>query len=231
MKLRIAQLVTALSLAGCGGGVNTSLNIGGSLATVVTNPTYPFAAAVSTFLQSKSDYTLKATAGTDSYQLKWHSEPGAPAVFEGHLASTLNYTNAVTKNGTTLAGSALTDYFDTVPFKPVGGINHTLGNYDVASNQQILPAVALPGQSGFVSNGVRFADSSKSRVLANSVASWSLDAAGPSNAWACLNSTVTLAGSATATTTESVCYKIDTSGNVSAMKIDLTLDGQTLNFQ
>jgi len=230
MKLKIAYAVAVLSLAGCGGGINTSLTIGGSVTTTVTNPTYPIAAAVSTFLQSSNDYTLNATLGADTYQLSWHSEPGTPSVFEGHVASTLNYTNTITKNGSSFAGSALTDYFDVVPFKPFGGINRTLGNYDVASNQQVLPSAALPGQSGFVNNGVRYIDSSKSQILATSVTSWVLEAAGASNAWACLNSAITQAGSASVTT-ESVCYKIDTSGNVSAMKIDLTINGQTLNFQ
>jgi hypothetical protein len=230
MKPKIAYLLTILSLTGCGGGVNTTLSIGGSVATTVTNPTYPFAAAVSTFLQSTNEYTLMATAGADTYQLKWHSEPGVPSMFEGHFASTLNYTNTITKNGSNFAASALTDYFDVVPFKPFGGINHTLGNYDVASNQQLLPSVALPGQSGFINNGVRYIDSSKSQILAASVTSWTLDAVGTSNAWACLNSAITPAGSASVTT-ESICYKIDTSGNVSAMKIGLTINGQTLNFQ
>jgi hypothetical protein len=230
MKTKIAYLLTVLSLAGCGGGVNTTLSIGGSVVTTVTNPTYPFAAAVSTFLQSTNDYTLNAKLGADTYQLRWHSEPGTPSVFEGHVASTLNYTNIIAKNGSNFAGSALTNYFDVVPFKPFGGINHTLGNYDVASNQQLLPSAALPGQSGFINNGVRYIDSSKSLILATSETSWALDAVGTSNAWACLNSVITQAGS-TSVTTESVCYKIDTSGNVSAIKIDLTINGQSLNFQ
>jgi hypothetical protein len=62
------------------------------------------------------------------------------------------------------------------------------------------------------------------------VTNWALDAVETSNAWACLNSAITQAGGASVTT-ELVCYKIDTSGNISAKKIDLTINGQTLNFQ
>jgi hypothetical protein len=216
------------SLTACGGSVDTTLSIGANL---TANPTYPLASAVSVFLQSTHDYTLKAKSGADVYELSWHSEPGAQSAFEGHLASTLDYSNSIKKNGGSFAGSTLTDYFDVSPFRPYGGINHTLGNYDVASNQQALPSVALPGQSGFISNGVRFVDSTKSMVLATSITSWSLEAIGTAAAWACVKSSITLTGQSTPSTSESVCYKVDTSGNVLGVKIELTLNGQTLSFQ
>jgi len=111
------------------------------------------------------------------------------------------------------------------------GINHTLGNYDVASNQQPLPSVALAGQSGLISNGVRYVDSTKSKVLVTSITTWSLEAIGATAAWACVNSSITHAGESTLTTNESVCYKVDSSGNVLGIKIELTLNGQTLIFQ
>jgi hypothetical protein len=220
-----------MSLTACGGGVNTTLSIGGNPIANVTNPTYPLASAVSTFLQSTHDYMLNAKFGTDVYELTWHSEPGVQKVFEGHLASTLDYSNTITKNGANFAGSALTDYFDVNPFHPYGGINLTLGNYDVASNQQPLPSAALPGQSGFISNGVRYVDSTKSKISATSISTWSLEAVGTTAAWACLNSSITRAGDGAPTTTESVCYKIDTSGNVIGVKMELALNGQTLAFQ
>jgi hypothetical protein len=221
----------AVSLTACGGGVNTTLSIGGNLTTQVTNPTYPFAAAVSAFVQGTHDYVLKALAGADVYELTWHSGPGTEKVFEGHLASTLDYSNAITKNGASFASSTLTDYFDVNPFCPYGGINTTLGNYDVASSQQPLPSVALPGQSGFLGNGIRYLDSTKSKVLATSVSTWSLEAVGLTGAWACLNSSITRTGDSSPTTKESVCYKIDASGNASGVKIELTINGQTLTFQ
>jgi hypothetical protein len=233
MKSTLKTVCTAmaLSLTACGGGVNTTLSIGGTVVKSVTNPTYPLASAVSAFLQSSRDYTLKAKAGADVYELTWHSEPGTQGLFEGHLASTLDYSNTITKNGEKFAGSTLTDYFEVNPFHPYGGINHTLGNYDVASNQQPLPPVALAGQSGFLSNGIRYADSSKGRVLATSVTTWSLEDIGLSAAWACLKSSIVQAGGNGQTTSESVCYKIDTSGNAIGFRVELTLNDLTLTFQ
>lgn len=234
VNVPIGQYTFYLLTAQAGSDITDARNWSGlTQATVdVTSPTvtYPFAAAVSAFLRSTSDYTLNAALGADAYQLKWHSEPGVPSSFEGHSASTLRYTNAITRNDAIIAGSALTQYFDIEPFKPFGGVNHTLGNLDVAFNQQLLPSTAVPGQSGFLNDGIRYLNSSKAQAYATSVTRWSLEAAGASSAWACLNSAITQAGSA-ATTTESVCYKIDVSGNVSAMRIDLTLNGQTLRFQ
>lgn len=233
-EMPIGQYTFYLLATTAGSDITDTRNWSGLTDTTVevASPTvtYPFTASISAFLQSTRDYTLNATLGADAYQLKWHSEPGVADSFEGHAASTLKYTNAITKNGSVIAGSALTQYFDVTPFKPFGGINHTLGNYDVASDQQLLPSAALPGQSGFLNNGTRYVDGSKTQAYATSVTRWSLEAAGASTAWACLISTIKQTGS-TAMTTESVCYKIDASGNVSTMKIDLTLNGQTLNFQ
>ncbi len=220
-----------LSLAACGGGVNTTLSVGPSVNLSVTNPSFPFASAVSTFLQSKHDYTLNATSGTDVYELSWHSEPGAQKVFGGQLASTLNYTTTITRNGLRIAGSSLTDYFDLIPFRPLGGLNLTLGNVDVASNQQALPSLALPGQSGLLSYGTRFADSTMVSTLASSVTHWSLESAGLLLAWACMNSSITATGAKSPGTGESICYKIDTSGNTQGFKIILSLNGQTLTFE
>jgi hypothetical protein len=229
--LKTVCAAMALFLTACGGGINTTLSIGGNVVKSVTNPTYPLASAVGAFLQSRNDYTLKARVGADVYELTWHSEPGAPRLFEGHLASTLEYTNTITKNGERIASSTLTDYFDVSPFRPYGGINHTLGNYDVSSNQQPLASVTLPGQSGFLSNGTRYADTTKAKVLATSTTTWSLEDAGSTAAWACLNSSITHIGESSPTTSESVCYKIDTSGNSIGFKIELTLNGQKLTFE
>jgi hypothetical protein len=233
MKSTLKTVCTAiaLSLTACGGGVNTTLSIGGTVVKSVTNPTYPLASAVSAFLQSSHDYTLKAKAGADVYELTWHSEPGTQELFEGHVASTLEYSNTITKNGERFAGSTLTDYFEVSPFHPYGGINHTLGNYDAASSQQPLPSVALAGQNGFLSNGTRYADGTKARVLATSVTTWSIEDAGATAAWACLNSSISLAGDSGPTTKESVCYKIDASGNAIGFRIELALNGLTLSFQ
>ena len=218
-----------VSLTACGGGsVDTTPAID---ATLTANPTYPLSSAVSAFLQSTHDYTLKAKSGADVYELTWHSQPGAQSVFEGHIASTMDYSNTIKKNGGSFAGSTLTDYFDLSPFSPYGGINHTLGNYDIAANQQPLPSVALPGQNGFISNGVRFVDSTKSKVLATSTTSWSLEAIGTTAAWACVKSLITLNGESAPSTSESVCYQLDTSGNVLGVKIELNLNGQALSFQ
>ena len=233
MKSTLKTVCTAmaLSLTACGGGVNTTLSIGGTVVKSVTNPTYPLASAVSAFVQSSHDYTLKAKAGADVYELTWHSAPGTQGLFEGHLASTLEYSNTITKNGEKFAGSTLTDYVDVSPFRPYGGINNTLGNYDVASNQQPLPSVALAGQSGILSNGTRYADSTKARVMATSVTTWSLEDVGATEAWACLNSSISLTGDSSPTTKESVCYKIDTSGNAIGFRVELALNGLTLSFQ
>jgi hypothetical protein len=142
----------------------------------------------------------------------------------------MNYSNLIEMNGTAIAGSSLTDYFDLVPFRPIGGVNHTLGNYDVASGQLVLPTTAVIGQGGAVGNGTRYADASKSKIIATTTTSWSLETAGTALAWACMNVTISYESPGASPGAESICYKIDTSGNVTGVKMSLVLNGQLVSF-
>lgn len=233
MKTPIALIVCTLLATGCGGGIDTSLNlvIGGPTATQPQAQTFPLAAAVSAALQGGHDEHLTAFDGFTQYTLDWHAEPGAQADFEGQRVSTMNYSNRIARNGVEFAGSTLTDYFDLMPFRPVGGVNHTLGTYDVASEQQSLPTTAVVGQSGPISKGARYSDVQKTRLVATSALGWSLYNDGPSTAWACMEVAIRWVDPGHPASTESICYRIDTAGHVSSMRVGTTLDGKWLDFQ
>lgn len=192
---------------------------------------YPLSAAVSGYLRLAHDHKLSASSGTNAYTLTWHSEPGSSAVFEGHASSTMNYANVVEMNGTAIAGASLTDYFDLAPFKPIGGVNRTLGSYEVASGQQLLPTTALIGQSGVLNSATRYSDASKRTPIATTTTNWSLEAAGAGLAWACLNVSISYVSSGIPPGAEAVCYRIDAAGNVNGVRMSLLLNGQHLIFE
>jgi hypothetical protein len=211
-------------LNACG---NNSVTVNGP----VLSTEFPFASVVSSYLQSTHDHVLTATSGGDTYTLTWHSEAGAPGTFEGTPSQTMNYTNAITKNGVAYAGSTLTDYFGLNPFKPLGGVNHTLGSYEVAVDQHTLPASALPGQGGPLDTSTKYADSSKRVVIATSAASWALVSDGASTAWACVNVAIHHVTPVVSEGSESVCYRIDASGAIIGVKMTVDLNGVLLTFR
>jgi hypothetical protein len=233
MKTPIALIVCTLIAAGCGGGVDTSLNlvIDGPTVTQPQAQTFPLAAAVSATLQGVHAEQLTANDGSTQYTLDGHAEPGPLADFEGQRVSTMNDSNRIARNGVEVAGSTLTGYFDLMPFRPVGGINHTLGTYDVASEQQSLPPTAVGGQRGPVSKGARYSDVQSTRLVATSELGWSLHSEGPSTAWACMDVAIRWVDPSQPAGAESVCYRIDTAGRVSGMRVGVTLDGKWLDFQ
>jgi len=221
-------LGATLALGACGGGnITTTLSLG------LPEPaaSYPLSAAVSAYLQVPHEHRLSATSGTDQYTLQWHAEPGAATLFEGQLASTLDTTHAIERNGQRIAGATLTDYFQLMPFRPLGGINRSLGSYEVATHQQALPSSARIGQSGSVSDGARYADASRSTLLSTTSLGWSLESAGDRLAWACLTTEIVPVASTAQAGRESICYRLDTTGQVSAVMMRLSLDGRWLTFE
>lgn len=230
MKTSSAFLAATLALAACGGGnIQTSVTLG--VPGVGASASYPLSAAVSAYLQVAHDHALVASAGADQYALQWHSEPGGATLFEGQLASTMEATHSIERNGVRVAGATLTDYFQLMPFKPLGGFNRSNGHYEVALHQQPLPASARIGQSGDVAEANRYADATRTTLVSRTTLGWSLETAGNGLAWACLSTEILPVASGALPGRESVCYRLDTTGSVSAVRMRLTLDGHLLTFE
>ncbi len=224
MITRYLTILLAVTLSACGSG-------GGSAVAPSTSPTttFPFASAVSAFMQASHNYNLSAVSGADTYSLQINFTPGTQQLFEGHLSSTMAESIIIKKNGVVASTFSDTAYFDVSPYKDWGDIASD-GSYSVAAGQQALPSVASVGQSGSLETSTTYTNSTKTSITSTDTEVWSLESDTATTAWACINSTTTYTnGSPTVSGGE--CFKADQSGNVSAMKFSIYVSGQSLTFQ
>jgi hypothetical protein len=235
MRANNAIAILVALLAGCGGGGggggpgNTSTLASPALQPPPPPPVaIPFASAISAFMQASHDYVLSATNGADSYRAELSFTPAAQTTFEGQVVSTMQDSGVIKKNGTTAAISIGTEFFDASPFK-VWGFVGSDGVYGVNSNQQLLPSSATPGQSGPLDTITSYADSTKQTVLGSSTRFWVVEPDTATTAWGCINENVTPASAPAFGVGQ--CYKIDTAGNVLALKATYLLEGMLLTFQ
>lgn len=226
MITRYLTILLALTLSACGSGG------GGGAPATSTSPTttFPFASAVSAFMQASHNYNLSAVSGADTYSLQINFTPGTQQqLFEGHLSSTMAESIIIKKNGVVALTYSDTGYFDVSPYKDWGDIASD-GSYTVAAGQQALPSNASVGQSGSFETTTTYTNSTKTSIASTDTEVWSLESDTAATAWVCINSTTTYTnGSPTVSGGE--CFKADQSGNVSAMKFSIYVSGQSLTFQ
>ncbi|MDD5175229.1 MAG: hypothetical protein PHQ05_02235 [Sterolibacterium sp.] len=222
-----ASVAVVASLIGCGGGGG-----GGTAAPAApaaSTATFPFAGAVSSFAQTGHDYNLAAAYGGDTYAVQISYKPASQATFEGHAVSTMSESAIIRKNSVVAESSTGTSYFEVSPYKAWGYIASD-GSYDVHSAQQVLPSSVTVGQSGALDNVTTYKSSAKTSTNSTSVRTWSIEADTATTAWGCFNETITYTSNSSKATA-SQCYKVDQSGNVSALKVTFFINGQSLTFQ
>jgi hypothetical protein len=201
---------------------------------------FPLASVLSAFEQSSQNYTLTAVNGVTTVTVQTSSTPGASATFEGQIASTNLQTVIITANNSTTGKTATStvtgiNYFNASPFKSLGGLNTSTtasngqGEYIVNTDQVNLPTYATVGQSGSIDTSTTYTDNSKSVVYATDTDTWSLSSDTATTAWACDIDTRTVVGFSP--TVSQFCLKIDTTGNVLAMKMIMPINGTIYTFQ
>jgi len=248
LKLCLASVVVAVAqlLGGCAGGDNVLL-AALELAAIATlpdhsmdwelrdlelqferqQPAVPMASAISAWSQTGHDYTLSTASDTDTYTVQMSFRPGAQTTFEGHLVATVMESAVVIKNGTTAETITGTSYFEVNPYKPWGYIGSD-GSYTVMSDQERLPSSATVGQHGPLYNATSYTSNTKQSLSSTSVASWSIESDTDATAWGCVTRTITASGDEGYTVSR--CYKMDSAGNISALKATFVLDGESLTF-
>ncbi|MGA8148472.1 MAG: hypothetical protein WB870_13010 [Gallionellaceae bacterium] len=191
---------------------------------------FPISSALSAIYQASYNVTLSAQCCANTYTIQYSQTPGAASTFQGQPASTVFQTATFSVNPPVGTGSTSSGlfYFNASPFENLGYIA-TNGRYTVYANQQALPIYATVGQGGPLDTSTTYTDSSKSVVYAVDTETWSLSSDTSTTAWACINDTDSVVGSALYVYT--TCYKIDTTGNVLAVTIAMTINGTTLTFQ
>ncbi len=184
---------------------------------------------MSAFSQASHNYTMNAANGGNTYTLQIGFVPGAPTTFSGLAALTGAETITISKNGAVVSTESVDNYFSASPYTPLGMVNLSNGQYSVVSNQVALPANATVGQSGQFITLTTYTSNSMATIYSTTTETWVLSSNTATTAWLCLNFITTPVGSSAYS--GSGCYTIDTTGNVSALKMAITVSGTTLNFQ
>ena len=226
-KLAIILFAGLISLlSGCSGGGGDSTSSAAPAAVPVIQ--IPLAGAISSFMQTSHNYNLSSVIGADNYTAQISFTPGTGCTFAGHPASSMIMSGIMRKNGVTITTDTNTLCFDASPFKELGSVDGS-GNYTIASNQQLLPSSATVGQSGAFASFTTYYGSSSILTKSSTVETWSVEPDTATTAWACFISTETpMFGDKT---TDTECYKVDQTGNVSAMKLSFIVDGQPVTFK
>ncbi|GAC1421864.1 MAG: hypothetical protein NVSMB6_23460 [Burkholderiaceae bacterium] len=231
-------LVGAALLGGCGGGGSSSpagpaaaasAATGTSASTTVAPATSP---PVGSTNPAAGPVIQLDAAITELYNINQHfgndaTDPngapvklgrdyvvGKPGISEGLAVKTIGITNTVTNSsGVVTRTFGQTDYFQDAPYKLISRTFTTSPLYEVATNQQPLPATAKAGDSGKFYDSIIYSSVSKSAVVANAVQTWQVTPDTDKSLSFCINSSTQTVG-VPGVTTKSDCYKITVPGHV-----------------
>jgi hypothetical protein len=222
-------LVGLTGLASCGGGSSSPPPPPPPSVT-----SFPVASAIASFLQSAHTFNLSGSVNGVTLTAVDTFTPGPSSMFEGQATSTITQSATVTNTSTNAQISTSdTGYFIASPFAFVGDIvqsGPSQGQYTVYANQATLPATAAVGASGPLDTETTYANSSKTLpAVSTTVDTWSLSQATSSTGWWCVNSVTTPTGSTAGNSSQ--CYQVDASGNVLALKVITSVNGQPVTLQ
>lgn len=145
-------------------------------------------------------------------------------VFEGAVRSASVESISLSAPGMATETTSATVYYTVGPFHSYGSIDD-MGTYGVYTATGTLPIAAHVGEAGPVSTDVYYADASKAAVTINATTTWEMQGDGTtSTAWACSKAVAREVGS-NIDLIQTVCFRIDTAGNVLAAKVLLTNPG------
>lgn len=220
----VIAVATSLLLAACGGG-------GGGGEPVNTNA-YDLDAAITRAYATGVGFTgLTATASNGVVMTMALSlAKGADAVFEGTLRKVSVQTVTLSAPGVATETTSTTVYYGTGPFRPYGSIDDT-GTYGLATPTAYLPTAARVGESGPLNTEVYYADAGKTTVTMNATTSWEVQSDGTaSTAWACSKAVAREVGNTT-DLLQTLCFRLNTAGEVLGAKFKLTTPIGTFEFK
>jgi len=235
-----------LTLSGCGGGGGGGSGSTATSGSQSTASTFPVTNAISAFLQAAHSYTMTGVSGSTTITLQYSITPGTATTFEGQQASTFTSNIVVTSSNGTSAASQI-NYYSASPFYQIGTLNTSTvasnngaGQYTVYTRTGAFPLSNVSvGYDWNPDSSITYTDSTKSTVYATDVDQWTLYASkipftvvpdSSGYAWVCDADSTTLHPAGTSSSV-STCFKMDTTGNVSAMSVVMLINGGQVVFQ
>ncbi|HEX5355483.1 MAG TPA: hypothetical protein VFW93_04670 [Aquabacterium sp.] len=227
-------VVICLFLSACGGGdAGNKTTLPPSDGTVSSTASFPISSALTAYQQAAHNYTLHATdtAGA-SYTMSFTQTPQASVAFEGQLASATRIDAVITKAGAFWDQSSVTQYFQSSPYLEIGQVGMGTGTYyvDDISVPRYLPTTAKVNDSGALNNITVYAGPGKSLIVGHQTVLWRVMPDTLSTARLCI--TILSTPVSGPSFSEADCFRMDTSGNVLGITIDLPVsDTETLLFR
>ena len=221
----LALALSTSFLAACGGGGGDA-----PAGPVVSTPSFPLDAAYTKAATTNRTFNGTAIDGADTWNLTWSTAVAADEVFEGALSKKASQSLTLKVNGVVGSVESFDTYFSINPLTSKGG-RYADGSYAVlTSNTGVLPNAAKVGDAGTLGTLTTYTSDSKTTVKFTTQSTWTLEADTATTALGCSNSVIKDAAG-TQTSTGSVCFKIDTSGNILGMRFTVSIPGKTLVFQ
>lgn len=221
---RVLALAMPMVFAACGGG-------GGDGSPDNPN-SYDLNAAMTRAYANGASFTgLTATAANGAViTMGLTLTAAADAMFEGALRKVSLQTITISAPGVGTETTGATEYYGTNPFRAYGSIDDA-GTYGVATATGNLPTAARVGDAGPLSTQVYYADASKATLTVTATSTWEVQSDGTdSTAWACSKTLAREVGSAT-DMLQTLCFRINTAGDVLAAKFTMGLPTETLEFR
>jgi hypothetical protein len=231
----IALITTAAVtlLSGCGGG-------GGSYAPQ-PQPNLmsaPGEQSYSTFLQSNHSGTLSASNAGDTYSIQYtFTAATTTTTFNGSApAYSTRSALIIGKDGQQVGAGTATTYYLLNPYVPLGQVELGGTPFAVVTSSTPLPTTFTVGDSGSIYNQTYYHDSTMTLLDASESLTYSVQANTPSTLLFCTTSQisgVTAQGTTDglADGTETDCYTVDTSGNMTFVSVTVSVGGVNLVFQ
>ena len=222
--LRTSRLWLAaapLLLAACGGGGSDEAG---------NTQAYDLDTIITRNLQAGFEVnglTARDTAG-NTYVLSFSFLPQTDAVFEGAARKAVRQSITVSGGGNSQTSSGV-QYYSTGPYADAGSLADD-GSYSVATSTSPLPTAARVGSGGPMSSFTAYANSSKTVIESTTAVRWLLEADTDSTAFACQVGVITETGGAGSDTVK-LCWRVDTSGQVTGGRVSLTVGGVSLEFR
>lgn len=220
-----AAAMASVVLTACGGGG------GDSDASPGVSGSFPLSAAYTRAMTQGITLSGTARSGADTFHLALDVRPATDEVFEGTIRKKALVTLALRANGALVANDVVQAYFSVDPYTSRG---ERYGDGSVvvsATGSGVLPVSAQVGTGGSLGTSTMYTDAARTTVEATMQSTWTLEPGDGNSAYACTHTTIRYAGTVGSADTESLCYRLDTNGNVLGLRYTVSVDGVTLVFQ
>ena len=223
--------IAALLLSACGGGG------GGSSPPPANLASAPGLAAMSAYYQGTHSVTLSASYGGSTYTAHDTLTPNAQTAFIFGFGPYPNSTEVLTilKDGNPFSSATTTQFYYVTPvFSFAGALGNVPGSYVYPNQSQGIHTTINVGDSGPLFTGTLYHDQTTMTADATETISYSVLPDSPTALDFCTIAVITPTApnpDMLTNTSQTNCYRIDATGNVTFFKATVVIGGLTLTFQ